>query len=171
MTVDDIKSSVCKWITNGGESAVKMPSNTSAYNGKYYAVDVTNVSQYGTTTTPPPSENESHKRVAQYVATVVIHEVGGDGEKLRKFRNDFVSDEFLEFVRKRFEKNDGLDRAFSVWDVNDIEELMLNDGGFFINQHVLSFRVQFNDFIDYYGKKILSVSGTVGPDEMDIERS
>lgn len=165
MTHDDIKTCICNWIAADGEIAVKLPTNAAAPNGKYFAVGINYISQYGTTTKPPPSESNEHKRVAQYLVTVVIHEVSGNGDKLRKFRNDIASEEFLAFVRGKFNSSDGLDKAFSVWDIGGIEEETINDSDFFIQQYVFSFRLMFNDFIDDNKKKILSVSGTIGPDD------
>ena len=121
MTLNDIKTAICNWISDKGETAIKLPTNSAAQNGRYFAVGVNNITQYGSTTKPAPSETLTHKRVASYVATVVIHEVAGDGEKLREFRNDIDSEEFLAYIRNRFKvANDPLDRAFSVWEVNDI---------------------------------------------------
>lgn len=172
MTVDDIAKSICKWITLDGEKAVRMPSNAAAEKGRYFAVDVIHVSQYGSLTQPPPkAPNEDCYRVAQYVATIAIHEVAGSGDKLRKFRNDFLADEFCDFVRSRFDNEDGLDRAFSVWDVNDIEDETINDGDFYIQQHVLSFRVQFNDFVGYNRGPVESVSGKLGTMGFETVRS
>lgn len=172
MTIDDIKKSICKWITNDGEYAVQIPDNAASRHGKYYAVGVIHVSQYGSLTQPPPkAPNEDHYRVAQYVATVTVHEVAGDGEKLRKFRNDFISTEFCDFVKARFNVADGLDRSFSVWDMNDIADETINDGDFFIEQYVLSFRVQFNDFVGYNRGPIESVSGKIGTEDFEVARS
>ena len=166
MTTDDIKTCIANWITDAGFVAVKLPTNTAAQNGKYFAVGVNHLTQYGNTTKPSPSEALTHKRVAQYVATVVVHEVAGSGDTLRKLRNDFGSEEFLAFVRGRFNVlNDELDHAFSVWDIGDIVDETINDSDFFIQQYVLSFRVSFNDFIDDNKRKVLSASGTVGPDD------
>ena len=166
MTLDDIKTAICNWISDKGEQTLKLPTNSAAVPGRYFAVGINHIGQYGTTTTPPPSEYGVNKRVAQYVATVVVHEVAGSGDKLREFRNDFGSEEFLQFVRKRFNTlNDGLDHAFSVWDIGDIVEETINDSDFYIQQYVVSFRLCFNDFIDDNKKRILSASGTIGPDD------
>lgn len=172
MTIDDIKSSICKWITMDGEYAVQVPSNAAAPAQKYYAVGVIHVSQYGSLTQPPPkAPNEDCYRVAQYVATVTVHEVAGNSDKLRKFRNDFLTEEFKDFVRDRLNTDDGLDRAFSVWDVNDIQDETINDGDFFIQQYVLPFRVQFNDFVGYSRGPVESVNGKIGTEPFEVTRS
>ena len=172
MTIVDIQKSFCKWMTDKGEYAVQVPDNSAARHGKYFAVDVIHVSQYGSLTKADAAlAGETHYRVAQYVATVAIHEVAGNGDKLRNFRNDFLSEEFRDFVRSRLNTADGLDRAFSVWDVNDIADETINDGDFYIQQYVLSLRVQFNDFVVYNMGPIESVSGSVGPNDFETERS
>lgn len=172
MTIDDIKSSICKWITDDNEVAVQIPSNAAAPRGKHFAVGVIHLSQYGSLTQPPPAApNESHYRVASYVATVTIHEVAGSGDKLRKFRNDLLTEEFKDFVRSRLNSDDGLDRAFSVWDVQDIEDETINDGDFFIQQYVLPFRVQFNDYVGYSKGPVESVSGVIGTQTFEVTRS
>ena len=172
MTIDEIKSCICKWITTDNETAVQIPSNAAAPRCKYFAVGVIHVSQYGSLTKPPPkAPNEDMYRVAQYVATVTVHEVAGDGNKLRKFRNDFLTEEFKDFVRERLNNNDGLDRAFSVWDVNDIQDETINDSDFFIQQYVLPFRVQFNDFVGYARGPVESVSGKIGTEPFEVTRS
>ena len=172
MTIDAIKNSICKWITTDGEDAVQIPCNCAAKKGRYFAVGVIHTSQYGSLTMPPPkAPNESMYRVAQYVATVTIHEVAGNGDKLRKFRNDFLTEEFRDFVRARLNTNDGLDRAFSVWDVNDIQDETINDGDFYIQQYVLPFRVQFNDFVGYNRGPVESVQGQMGCKSFEVTRS
>lgn len=172
MTIDDIKNSICKWITTAGQTAVQIPSNAAAPHGKYFAVGVIHVSQYGSLTQPPPkAPNEDVYRVAQYVATVTVHEVAGNGDTLRNFRNDFLTEEFKDFVRGRLNTNDGLDRAFSVWDVQDIQDETINDGDFFIQQYVLPFRVQFNDFIGYSRGPVESVNGKIGTETFEVTRS
>lgn len=172
MTIDEIKNSICKWITTYGEEAVQIPCNSAAKKGRYFAVGVIHTSQYGSLTMPPPkAPNENCYRVAQYVATVTVHEVAGNGDKLRKFRNDFLTEEFKDFVRSRLNTNDGLDRAFSVWDVNDIQDETINDGDFYIQQYVLPFRVQFNDFVGYNRGPVESVSGKMGTETFEVTRS
>lgn len=175
MTIEEIKSAVCKWITSLGETAVQMPSNHPATKGRYFAVDVTYVSQYGNAIKALGNEGDNVKGVAQYVASVVIHEVDGDGDVLRRIRNDVDGEAFNAFIHKRFQDGSGKDTAFSVWDVGDLNELNASDGDFFVRQWAFNFRVCFNDFIEFvdgenYGK-VKSVSGQIGADEIFIERS
>lgn len=171
MSFQDIQKAVCAWITSRGFTSVMSPASTPAPAGNYFSVSISDTRHYGHRTNPGPAkEGETKHEVAQYVATVSVHEVEGDGENLRSIRNGIESDAFDEFIQSRFASEDSEDRAFSVWDVSDIQDLSSKDGDFWIRQSVFTFDVHFNDFFDHAALPMESVNLDLNGTEISIKR-
>lgn len=163
MTPAELKGCICEWISSQGVAAVQEPSNHPAPEGLHVAVALQSLEQHGEALRPSaPDEDAGGVVAVQYVATVRLYEVGGDGGTLRAIRNSVDSPEFAAFVAGRFPDTDeGNDATFSVWEVGDMARVDSQDGGGnWVSQWTLQFTAQFNDYLTIDAPRVASVEGT-----------
>ena len=147
---EDIRGEICKYFNEHQLldcPFIQAPSNSPAPVGKYVAVKVEDVEQYGSEMQPPPGNNA--KFAFQQVATISFTEVEGDGEALRMVRN--------LVQRKGFRDAAGKTAGFSVWDFGNIIPVETFDGEFVVRQWRFTMRVNFADEITENVPKIESV--------------
>lgn len=138
MSIDEIKGALCKYFNDCERFSVqfiKSPTNSPAPVGCYVAVGIDSVEQYGHKLSPPPGKG---KFLFSQVAMVHFVEVEGDGDILRKTRNELELPQFTEFARER---------GFTIWQPTAINAIDTYDGKFFIRQWRFSFQVNFTDEI------------------------
>lgn len=147
---EDIRGEICKYFNEHQLldcPFIQAPSNAPAPVGKYVAVKVEDVEQYGSEMQPPPGNNA--KFAFQQVATISFTEVEGDGEALRMVRN--------LVQRKGFRDTAGKAAGFSVWNFGNIIPVETFDGEFVVRQWRFTMRVNFADEITENVPKIESV--------------
>lgn len=148
MSIDEIKGALCKYFNECERFSVpfiKSPTNSPAPVGCYIAVGVDSVEQYGRKLSPPPGKGEF--RFSQ-VATVHLVEVEGDGDFLRRARNELELPQFTEFARAR---------GFTIWQPTAIYSIDTYDGKFFVRQWRFTCQVNFTDEIAVEKPRIESV--------------
>jgi len=157
MTVDEVKAAICTYF-NGKEGFdsqfIKSPTNRPAPVGRYISVGVDEVSQFGSRMTPSPQQGPY--RFSQ-VAVLHFVEVEGDGDLLRKVRNELQLPSFIEHARKN---------CFTVWQFTDLEKIDTYDGKFYVRQWRFSCSVNFMDEAQADIQRI----ETVQPLDFEIER-
>lgn len=163
MTPAELKACICGWISAQGVTAVQEPSDHPAPEGLHVAVALQSLNQNGRALRQPEPDEDSGGVVAvEYVATVRLYEVGGDGGTLRELRNGIELESLAEYARARFPDTDeGDDACFSVWEVGGLARVDSQDGGGnWVSQWTLQFTAQFNDYAAVDAPRILSVEGT-----------
>lgn len=151
MNVREIVSAICRYF-NGREGFsgcpfIQSPSNAPAPKGNYIAVSVESVEQHGSEMRPAPGEGVASG--FEQVATVAFTEVEGDGDNIRRVRNEMQRREFLESV--------AWPAGFTVWDFTDIISVDTFDGEFFVRQWRFTLRANFEDLKNENVPKIESV--------------
>lgn len=168
MTAADIRSTVCAWIDSLGYKAVQAYQNTPAPHGLHIAVSVQGVRPYGSLM-KRGVKGKGKANAMQYVATVQLYEVEGEGDALRRIRTSLETDDFATFVAARFPDTENGEARFSVWEVGEIQDNSSQDGIYFIKQKTMTFDVQFNDFIENKTERIMSVNGEIENDPFKVE--
>lgn len=174
MTAAELKACVCEWVNSLGVTAVQEPSNHPAPDGLHVAVSLQSVEQYGRDMVQPePDEDAGAYVTIQYVATLRLYEVDGDGETLRSVRNSFGTPSFAEHVADTFpDSEDGRDLGFSVWELGSLQAADSQDGdGNWVRQWTFTATCQFNDFVSADAPRLLSVGGTLTDGEEESEVS
>lgn len=167
MTPAELKACICGWISSQGVTAVQEPSNHPAPEGLHVAVALQSLEQNGRPITPSAPDEDSGGSVAvEYVATVRLYEVGGDGGTLRELRNGLELDSLGDYARAQFPDTDaGDDASFSTWEVGGLARVDSQDGGGnWVSQWTLQFTAQFNDYAAIDAPRIASVEGTLTGD-------
>lgn len=144
MTIDELKGAICKYFNKNSAFNVpfiKSPTEKAAPKGTYIAVKVDGVGQNGEIM--KPNRNEGYH--VSNVASVVLIEVEGDGDILRRVRNEMQMPGFIDHAAQ----ND-----FTVWEVGQIIETPSYDGEFYVRQWRLTVRVNFSDEINQGIEKI-----------------
>ena len=96
-----------------------------------------------------PAPGEGVASGFEQVATVAFTEVEGDGDNIRRVRNEIQCREFLESV--------AWPAGFTVWDFTDIISVDTFDGEFFVRQWRFTLRANFEDLKNENVPKIESV--------------
>lgn len=149
MTVDELKGAICKYFNDSEEFPspfVKSPTNASAPVGTYIAVGVDSVEQYGSRMSTPPG---THLERFSQVATLHLVEVEGDGDLLRKVRNELQRPAFVTYARRN---------GFTVWEQSPIERIDTYDGEFYVRQWRFTASFNFIDGIETETPRIETVS-------------
>lgn len=151
MNVREIVSAICRYFNGREEFSgcpfIQSPSNAPAPKENYIAVSVESVEQHGSEMRPAPGEGVASG--FEQVATVAFTEVEGDGDNIRRVRNEMQCREFLESV--------AWPAGFTVWDFTDIISVDTFDGEFFVRQWRFTLRANFEDMKNENVPKIESV--------------
>lgn len=151
--VKEIKKCISNFLITKGYKTIVSPTNNPAPKGKYFSVSHTSVSDYGNKILDrykEEHEEDTYSDVYQSVMSVVIHEIDGDGDDLRKVKQLIQTNDFQNHVDKWFynEEENKKYNSFTIQNIESISSLNMLDGSFFVEQSVFQFDVMFNDYIN-----------------------
>lgn len=168
MTSEMIRSVICEWINSMGIVAIQSPTNTPAPSGLHIAVSTQGVRPHGSFM-KRGVKGEGRANAMQYVATIQLYEVEGDGDTLRMVRNSLETHDFDAFIAIKFPDTIDGESKFSVWEIGEIQDNSSQDGQYFIKQNTMTFDVQFNDFIENNTERMNSVTGKINNETLNVE--
>lgn len=146
--INEIKKCIASFLNKKGYKTIVSPTNNPAPKGKYFSVSHTSVSDYGNKILDRYKE-DTYSDVYQSVMSLVIHEIDGDGDDLRKVKQLIQTNDFQDHVDQWFynEEENKKYNSFTIQNVESITSLNMLDGSFFVEQSVFQFDVMFNDYI------------------------
>lgn len=137
MTEREVEEFFCEHITSMGFIAVRSINAQQAPTGMYLSVGVTGVSQYGVLHERPARTPEAlGQRLYQYTMSLVIWEIEGDGEAVRKVQRSFCDSEFRAKMR-------GI--GVSLFSPGPIIDMSSVDGSLWIRQKRMEVPGMFSD--------------------------
>lgn len=162
MTIDGIKAAICTWLnTNNLGPAIATPTSNPAPEGKYIAVRDLGVDQFGEPLRAKPG-NVANANDAKFlmVVDIVMTEVEGDGDTLRKIRNKMQLKEFRTWAESQ---------GFTIWDIGSIMNNDTADGEFWIKQKSFTFGVNFVDDEKSSSVRALGAGVKINDVAVDVE--
>lgn len=137
MTEKEIEEFFCEHITSMGFVAVRSVNAQQAPTGTYLSVGVTGVRLYGVLHERPARTPETlGLRLHQYNMSLVIWEIEGDGEAIRKVLRSFDKSDFRAKMR---------DIGVSLFVPGPIVDMSSVDGSLWIRQKRMEVPGMFSD--------------------------
>jgi hypothetical protein len=130
------------------------PLSEAAPDGEYIAFRFGDASRIGTA--PERGGPEDDDIIFHWTGTIRMTEVEGSGETIRRVHNLLHTKEFTRYSRGN---------AFSVHDVSDITDNVVNDGDFWIEQKMATLYVNWYDQEANSTPTIKKISGEYTTDD------
>ena len=156
MTQRQILNLLCTYF-NGlslGVPFLAAPLSEAAPDGEYIAFRFGDASRIGTA--PERGGPEDNDIIFHWTGTIRMTEVGGTGETIRRVHNLLHTKEFTRYSSGN---------AFSVHDVSDITDNVVNDGDFWIEQKMATLYVNWYDQEANSTPTIKKISGEYTTDD------